>query len=167
MEDDRALAVEILQEAHRFGYRRMAKTRDAALFQGEMAVLGCLYGSDRSGGAPLSPSQISADLGVSRAQVTAALNALERKGFIQRQISLRDRRRAQVTLTEEGRAFIRAHTDLFVEKLAFVIGQMGREDFNQMVALVKAAFRAAFLYDRLHPGRASGQRDTREGRERD
>ena len=44
MQDDRALAVQILKETHRFGYRRMARARDAALFQGEMAVLGCLYG---------------------------------------------------------------------------------------------------------------------------
>ena len=39
------------------------------------------------------------------------------------------RRRAQVTLTEEGRAFIQGQTDLFVEKVTHIIRQMGQEDF--------------------------------------
>ena len=168
MQDDRALAVQILKETHRFGDRRMARARDAALFQGEMAVLGCLYGCTEGAEGPLSPSQISAELGVSRAQVTSALNSLEKKGLLQRQPSQSDRRRAQVTLTEEGRAFIQGQTDLFVEKVTHIIRQMGREDFLQMISLVKAAFQAAFQYDREHPEQSPrGPRHTGEGRERD
>ena len=40
------------------------------------------------------------------AQVTSALNSLEKKGLLQRQPSQSDRRRAQVTLTEEGLSLI-------------------------------------------------------------
>ena len=103
-------------------------------------------------------------LHVTQSTLSKQMMDLERQ--LGKQLLIRGNR--SVTLTEEGRAFIQGQTDLFVEKVTHIIRQMGREDFLQMISLVKAAFQAAFQYDREHPEQSPrGPRHTGEGRERD
>jgi len=49
-----------------------------------------------------APSQISDGMGVSSARVAMALNSLEEKGMITREIDVEDRRKIIVKLTEKG-----------------------------------------------------------------
>ncbi|MFG1808092.1 MarR family winged helix-turn-helix transcriptional regulator [Streptomyces sp. NPDC049040] len=51
-----------------------------------------------------TPSELAADLDLAPASVTGRLDALERRGFVRRTPSTKDRRRVDVELTDSGRA---------------------------------------------------------------
>lgn len=63
-------------------------------------ALAVIEGSDR----PLTPSEISARMIVPSATMTATLDNLERRGWIERRPNPDDRRSTLVVVTEEGRA---------------------------------------------------------------
>ncbi|MEU8300495.1 MarR family transcriptional regulator [Micromonospora sp. NPDC048909] len=62
-------------------------------------------------GGRAAPSDIAADLGMAPASVTARVDTLLRRGFVERIPSTTDRRRVDVALTEAGRAAWRAAMD--------------------------------------------------------
>lgn len=70
----------------------------------------------------LSPHELAAQAGVTRATITGLLDGLERDGFVERRGGMRDRRKIAATLTEAGRATAQVlfgeHTDWVASLLA-------------------------------------------------
>lgn len=100
-----------------------------------MALQRIAVGGMRSGDGCIS--DIQSDLNVSKPAVSQMLSALERKGYLERELSALDRRRMTLTLTAEGRAALeraRAYNEAFIDR---VINSLGEEDSLQFVRLLK------------------------------
>lgn len=72
-------------------------------YRGETKLL---YALDNMGADSISPSELSDKLGITRARITAAVTALEKKGFVSRTMDAGDRRRMEISLTPAGRTHI-------------------------------------------------------------
>ncbi|QOX62005.1 MarR family transcriptional regulator [Anoxybacterium hadale] len=81
------------------------------------------------------PSEISKIMGISSARVAAALNSLEKKGLITRQIDPEDRRRILITLTTEGRASGIEQQQEVLEKFAGMLSHLGEHDAREYVRI--------------------------------
>ena len=128
-----ALAVRLLdsmQALHRF---RPQKHINEAM-QGEAFVLRFLMTHEMHGGGVL-PGQISGEMGVSSARVAAALNSLESKGLITRQIDLSDRRKILVKITGEGKALARQQQQNVVAGAAKMLALLGEHDAQEYVRI--------------------------------
>lgn len=79
---------------------------------------------------------ISRELGMSTPQVSAALNALERKGFIVRTTAPQDRRKIVVDLTDAGRAEV-AHVQQITEQtVEYLMETVGERDLNEFLRII-------------------------------
>ncbi|MCL2032947.1 MAG: MarR family transcriptional regulator [Methanomassiliicoccaceae archaeon] len=81
------------------------------------------------------PSQISDEMGISSARVATALNSLEDKGLITREIDVGDRRKIIVKLTPKGRDHVEEWHKKLLEKLTNVLMQIGEEDAKELVRI--------------------------------
>ncbi len=82
------------------------------------------------------PSEISNEMEVSSARVAAALNSLENKGLITRQIDPSDRRKILVRLTAKGREVAERHYREVIADTANLLQQLGEQDAKEYVRLV-------------------------------
>ncbi|WP_313413281.1 MarR family winged helix-turn-helix transcriptional regulator [Sedimentibacter sp.] len=88
-------------------------------------------------GDSVLPSEISNIMGISTARIAAALNSLERKGWITRRIDTDDRRRILVDLTSEGKAHAEQHHRNMMENTIKLLSMLGEEDAREYVRLSK------------------------------
>ena len=100
--------------------------------RGEMFVL---FFIKKMGGRTV-PSQLSSSIGVSSARIATALNSLEEKGMITREIDSEDRRKIIVELTKEGEAFVEEQRKKQVEKIKGVLIALGEEDAKELIRIV-------------------------------
>ena len=84
----------------------------------------------------LVPGDISGAIGVSSARVAAALNSLERKGFITREIDLNDRRRIIVKPTPAGAEFAEKAQMTHVGMFARMLSLLGEDDAREFVRIM-------------------------------
>ncbi|MCL2085213.1 MAG: transcriptional regulator, partial [Oscillospiraceae bacterium] len=82
-----------------------------------------------------TPSEISEALCVSSARVTAALNSLERKGYITRRIDGADRRRVLIALTPSGRAEAERVRGTLLDILEKMLRSLGEYDAKEYVRI--------------------------------
>ncbi len=87
-------------------------------------------------GEPLSPSEIAHRTGVSDARVANALRALEERGLVSRSTSLSDRRRVEVSLTEEGAAQHERLRENGISMVADFLEELGEQDSREFVRIV-------------------------------
>ncbi len=85
---------------------------------------------------PLSPSEIAARTGVSDARVANALRSLEERGLVERRQAEGDRRRVEVSLTDEGRAQDERMRNEGLERMAEFLVELGEEDSRDLIRLV-------------------------------
>ena len=83
----------------------------------------------------VAPSSIGAAMGVSTARVAAALNGLESKGLITRQIDADDRRRILVDLTPDGRCLIERRQQELLDYTTRVFAYLGEPDAAEFVRI--------------------------------
>ncbi|MCI1666133.1 MAG: MarR family transcriptional regulator [Atopobiaceae bacterium] len=100
--------------------------------QGEMALLGFLLATDE----PTSPTEIAQRLALTTARIANTLNCLERKGLIKRTPDAVDRRRVQVTLTDEGRSFMVAGRKRALEDIQDLLDDLGEPDASEYVRIM-------------------------------
>jgi DNA-binding MarR family transcriptional regulator len=90
---------------------RWRATMDAALAphgltQAQYSVLAPLYGMTRSGARP-SQRELADLTGLDAVYVSKLVRALEREGFVAREVSAADPRAVELSLTEQGTATLR------------------------------------------------------------
>ena len=125
------LAVELAGKMQLF-HRLTSQKRILEILHGEAFLLHCIANH----GEVMLPGEISHEMAVSSARVAAALNKLESKGLITRQIDINDRRRILVCLTQEGRERADKHRRILIEKTAKMLASLGEHDAKEYVRIM-------------------------------
>jgi DNA-binding MarR family transcriptional regulator len=81
-------------------------------------------------------SSISEELGVTRRNVTALVDALEEEGLVRRQPHPTDRRATVIELTEEGERTAGAMYDEHREAVAELFGGLSEEDQRDLIRVL-------------------------------
>jgi DNA-binding MarR family transcriptional regulator len=113
---------------------------------GEWVVMDKISQGCLCSGSNLNVSEIQSCIPLSKPAVSQILNSLERKGYIIREIDLRDRRKISVVSTEEGNEVLKrtmADYDCMLEK---VVTQFGEED---ILTLIEYLERFIGVYEQL------------------
>ena len=100
---------------------------------GEIGVLSYLAEQQEA----VKAGMISKSMGIGSSGVTNLLNALEKKGYVQREINHSDRRSILVSISEEGRSLMKQRqkeAEDFTEEL---LRRMGEEDTQQLLRLAE------------------------------
>jgi len=93
-----------------------------------------LYYLSRHEGAV--PTEISDAIGVSTARMAAALNNLEEKGFITREIDKEDRRKIIVKLTVAGHGVVEQQAKDRLNHFAVMLEKLGEHDAREYVRIM-------------------------------
>jgi DNA-binding MarR family transcriptional regulator len=124
------LAVEFLSKMQLLVQARIDKPVNEAV-QGEGFVLH--YIALHSDG--VLPGEIGHKMGVSTARVATALNSLEKKGLITRQIDTSDRRKILVGITLEGKCLAEKNYRAVVDVIAKRFALLGEYDAKEYVRI--------------------------------
>ncbi len=106
---------------------------DLALPLGEMVVLKRLFSNDCSDGNCMNTSEIHQNLYISKPAVSQILNSLENKGYINRYIDTRDRRRIMVSATPKAFDALRATEASVDEKMNRIMSEFGEENMTMLI----------------------------------
>jgi len=128
--DYEALAIEMLGKMQALRKTRPQKHINESL-HGEAFVLH--YIAQRGGN--VLPGEISGEMNVSSARVAVALNSLESKGLITRQIDTSDRRKILVRITPEGKALEEKHQRIVIEGAAKLLALLGERDAVEYIRI--------------------------------
>ena len=101
--------------------------------QGEMLILKYLYSCE----GLMLPNEISDKMSITSARTAVALNSLEKKGFINREINKQDRRQILVTLTNEGKEYIKELLLEEQQRFARVLEGLGEKDAKEFVRIIE------------------------------
>lgn len=124
------LAVEFIDNMETLRKARSYKCLNEAL-RGEEFILHFLYHK----GGKAFPGEIRDEMGVSTARVAAALNNLEKKGLIARNVDANDRRKVPVYLTGQGEAIARELQAGLVRGTAEMLSLLGESDAAEYVRI--------------------------------
>ena len=124
------LAAELLQEMRMLN-RASAHKKMTEYMQGESFALRYIAYS----GGDVLPGELSSAMRCSSARVAAALNSLESKGLITRQIDTRNRRRILVRVTQAGRELAAEHQQMVTESAERMLRMLGEQDAREYVRI--------------------------------
>lgn len=85
----------------------------------------------------MSPSQLADLMRVSSGRVSTVLGALEKKGFISRDVDPDDRRNVIVTITDSGRERAQRDHEAMKESVCWIFSQMGERRTREFVELTE------------------------------
>jgi len=124
------LAVELLKKMQML---HMAKPQKdiAGSLQGETFILNFIAHHD----GDVLPGKIGHEMDVSSARIATALNSLEKKGLITRQIDTNDRRKILVRITEEGKKISEKQLKKVVAVATKMLHQLGEHDAKEYVRI--------------------------------
>ena len=105
----------------------------ADLMRGESLVLNHL---SRRREEAVFPADLSRALGLSPSRITGILSSLRRKGFVTMAPSLSDRRRVQVSVTDEGLAIIGQRVHLLEQSFVRLENELGPQDTRTLARLL-------------------------------
>ena len=103
-----------------------------SMLHGEMFILDYL---ERKNGTVM-PGELSVMMRDSSARTAIALRNLEQKGYIERDIDKRDRRKILVSITEEGRKLARDERAALLRKMKLIVSELGEEDTREYIRIV-------------------------------
>ncbi len=131
--DEVQLAEEIIQAMIQM-LKTGPKRQDVRRFShGELQTMNFLMDQE----TPQLPGQISAGLEMSSARVAAVLNRLEEKGWVERQIHPKDRRKIWVRLTGQGRTELEDSRREVHEYIGGVLRILGERDAREYLRITK------------------------------
>jgi len=128
--DYNKLAEEFFQKMQLTQKARQQKQINETI-HGEAFVLHCI--KEKTG--EIVPGDISAAMGVSSARVAAALNSLESKGYITREICGSDRRKIIIKLTQAGNIEAEEQMQRFLAMTAKMLAMLGEQDAREYVRI--------------------------------
>lgn len=126
------LAIELLNGMQSLHKVKSQRNINEAM-QGETFVL--KYIAHHNG--DVLPGEIGQKMDVSSARIAAALNSLEKKGLITRQINTSDRRQILVGITKEGKDLAEKHQKTVLEAIAKMLELLGEHDAKEYVRIMK------------------------------
>jgi len=127
-----ALATELLQFMETLP-RRASQHWLGDFSRGELFLLNYL----QMNGNTACPSEMSDAMQTSTARIAAALNGLERKGWIKRVAVDDDRRRKLVHLTALGIEHIESYRKKALENITLLLTELGEEDAAAYVRILR------------------------------
>lgn len=92
---------------------------------------------------PVSAGELASKLGITSGRIANILSSLDRKKYIERRRSSRDRRQINVVLTEAGAAHIHSVYESAKENHISLLEKMGDENANEFIRLMNLAIRTA------------------------
>ena len=105
----------------------------ADLLQGESLTLTFLL---EHRGQEVYPSDLSRELHLSRSRITGALTSLGRKGLVTTHHSQTDRRRVQVSITDQGAVLIVEKLQRMENYFDRMLSGLGEADAKTLIALI-------------------------------
>ncbi len=111
---------------------------EAGLSFAQYRVLMHLYFAEQMGErAELNPSEISERQGVSRNTMSAFIRNLEAEGLVERRLDPHDRRRFNISLTENGRVLVRQHTHDHLEMIDYCFRTLSPDEQAMLLNLLQ------------------------------
>ena len=129
--DYEALAKTMLSKMYMLNKTRPQRSINEGM-RGEAFVLQYIIHNENA----VLPSEISHYMNISTARMAAALNSLERKGFITRRIDPSDRRQILVELTDQGKAFAHDKQAHMLQHATQLLERLGEQDSLDLVRLL-------------------------------
>jgi DNA-binding MarR family transcriptional regulator len=126
---------QIMDIIGQFKQIRFSKHTHEDMFQGGHAALFCIFMLLKKGVEP-TPSDISNKLNISRPSVTAMLNILEEKGYIERILNKDDRRKMYVKLTEDGNNKVLKEFQNLKDTITYIADNLGDEDSDNLIRIL-------------------------------
>ena len=117
-----------LQSLHKIGAQKCINE----VLRGEIFILGYIAKHNQS----VLPGEIGSEMGVTSARIASALNALENKGLITRQIYINDRRKILVGITEEGKLLSEKHKQGVKNAVVRMFERLGEKDAKEYVRIL-------------------------------
>lgn len=102
------------------------------VLQGAMFILQYLLDRNEA----VLPNEISSEMEISTARIAAALNNLEQKHLIIREIDKNDRRQILVTLTAEGKELAEKHRQEVETHISQMLQSLGEHDAMEFVRIL-------------------------------
>ena len=90
-------------------------------------------------GGVMTPGQLALDMGVSKTIVSRVIDSLEKKGLIERERTLADRRSYGVRVTDGGKEEVDQTYYYYLDPLYTLREQMTADDFEKLFCLIEAA----------------------------
>lgn len=98
--------------------------------------------------APASPSELAERMEVSMPTISKTLAVLERRGLVERTADEIDRRRVQLTMTDEGRSTLRRVLDAGIEQLSQVLSSATSDELDRIEQGMESL---SDVFARAHP----------------
>jgi len=130
--DIESMAVELLRFMETLP-RRAPQNWLSDFSRGELFLLCYLHTND----GIARPGTMRDALQTSTARIAAALNSLERKGFVRREQDSADRRRRIVLLTEKGSEHIAGHLNRALRNITKLLNVLGQEDAAEFMRITQ------------------------------
>jgi DNA-binding MarR family transcriptional regulator len=108
-----------------------SRLRDSGITHARMRLLGALY----FGGSRIM-SALSEDLGVTRRNVTALVDALQKEGLVRRSPHPTDRRATVIELTEEGKQKARSTHENYHGLVSELFETLPEEDRRSLLRII-------------------------------
>lgn len=105
----------------------------AEIAKGELAVL--IYLLDENDGT--SATEISQRFDINTSRVAAILNALSKKGYIERKNDSSDKRKIHVYITEKGKQYSEERREDILNHVCQMLEQLGEEDAKEHIRIMK------------------------------
>ncbi|HEV8017501.1 MAG TPA: MarR family winged helix-turn-helix transcriptional regulator [Steroidobacteraceae bacterium] len=117
----------------------------------------------------ISATQLSAELGHDMGALTRVVDELERRGFVRRDRSRRDRRAVEIAITPAGRREAQSAKRMIVELLNELVGPYSEAEIETLIRLLQRMLQhlqtaAAAAPTAAPPARASARRTRRAAR---
>lgn len=129
------LSVELVEAFSRFGPEYLkwirSRLRDSGMTHARVRLLGALC----FGGARIM-SDLSEELGVTRRNVTALVDALEGEGLVRRAAHPTDRRATVVELTPEGESKARSTHEVYRRLVSELFETLSERDQGELLRLI-------------------------------
>lgn len=99
----------------------------------ELVVLNRLFSNDCANGNSMCMSDIQNNLYISKPAVSQILNSLERKGYINRYIDTRDRRKIIVTATPAAEEVLEKSQTALDSKMERILSEFGEDNMIKLI----------------------------------
>lgn len=93
---------------------------------------------------------ISKEMHISTARVSAIINKLEERGLVTRQTSQTDARKTMIALTKKGEDLVKEMEESLIHSTMYLIDTVGMDDLIEFLRIADNIKNAMLSYDQFH-----------------